>query len=179
MTRRLQVVFQDPYQSLNPSRTIGATLAEPLRVHRRISRADAAARASEALRRVGLPAEAADRYPVQLSGGQRQRIAIARALTLEPELIICDELTSALDLSVQAQVLNLLLELQQELGLAYLLISHDIDVVRHMSHRVAVLLKGHLVEEGPTDLVTTTPQHPYTRALLAAEPCPPGDRRRT
>lgn len=172
LAQRLQVVFQDPYGSLNPSRTIGATLAEPLRVHQRLGRAGATTRVTEILAKVGLPADAADRYPRQFSGGQRQRIAIARALVLQPELIICDEPTSALDLSVQAQILNVLLTLQQDLGLAYLFVSHDIEVVRHMAHRVAVLLQGRLVEEGTVEQVTTAPRHPYTRKLLASVPVP-------
>lgn len=172
LAHKLQVVFQDPYGSLNPSRTIGATLAEPLRVHQRLGRVGAATRVTEVLAKVGLAADAAARYPRQFSGGQRQRIAIARALALDPELIICDEPTSALDLSVQAQVLNVLLTLQQDLGLAYLFVSHDIEVVRHMAHRVAVLLRGQLVEEGPVEQVTAAPQHPYTRKLLSAAPVP-------
>ncbi len=172
--RRLQVVFQDPYGSLNPSRTIGQTLAEPLRwggasAGRQGARA-AAERVASILERVGMPADTARRYPGQFSGGQRQRIAIARALIQEPALVICDEPTSALDLSVQAQILNLLLDLQRQLGVAYLFISHDIDVVRHMSHRAAVLRRGCIVEHGPTGQVTDQPSHPYTRALLAAAP---------
>ena len=170
LATRIQVVFQDPYGSLNPSRTIGSTLAEPVRVHRGLSRANAAPLVTAALERVGLPVAAAGRYPAQFSGGQRQRIAIARALILEPELVICDEPTSALDLSVQAQILNLLLELQRDLGLAYLFISHDIDVVRHLAHRVVVLRDGEVVEHGPVGRVTTNPRHPYTQALLDAVP---------
>ncbi|AEW99841.1 oligopeptide/dipeptide ABC transporter, ATPase subunit (plasmid) [Streptantibioticus cattleyicolor NRRL 8057 = DSM 46488] len=170
LARHIQVVFQDPYGSLNPSRTVGDTLAEPLRFHFGATRKEAMRRAGEALERVGLPAAVTARYPRQFSGGQRQRIAIARALLLEPELVICDEPTSALDLSVQAQILNLLLTLQRQLGFAYLFVSHDIDVVRHLAHRVAVLLAGRLVEEGPVDQVTEAPSHPYTRALLAAVP---------
>lgn len=170
--QQLQVIFQDPYGSLNPSRTIGSTLAEPLRVVRRMTRRDAAEHVVRVLAQVGMATDAFDRYPREFSGGQRQRIAIARALVLGPQLVICDEPTSALDLSVQAQILNLLLDLQRELGLSYLFISHDIDVVRHMSHRVAVLLKGSIVEHGPTERVTGAPDHEYTRALVAAVPVP-------
>lgn len=169
LAEHLQVVFQDPYSSLNPSRSIGATVAEPLR-GRGLSRAAAMARAVAVLEQVGLPGDAATRYPGQFSGGQRQRIAIARALVLKPELVICDEPTSALDLSVQAQVLNLLLELQEQLGLAYLFISHDIDVISHLAHRVAVMYHGRIVEHGPVERVIETPEHPYTRALLSATP---------
>ncbi|WP_208024238.1 ABC transporter ATP-binding protein [Amycolatopsis pithecellobii] len=172
LSRHIQVVFQDPYGSLNPVRTIGQTLAEPFLVHRNLDSAAARAEVTAMLRRVGLPADAADRYPAKFSGGQRQRIAIARALMLSPQLIICDEAVSALDLSVQAQILNLLSDLQREFGLSYLFISHDLDVVRHISHRVAVLLHGRLVEQGPTAVVTTDPTHPYTQALLAAVPVP-------
>ncbi|MGX1676074.1 ATP-binding cassette domain-containing protein [Streptomyces sp. NPDC055400] len=168
LAHRIQVVFQDPYGSLNPSRTIGQTLTEPLYLTRPLTRAEATARAGRTLVRIGLPADAADRYPAAFSGGQRQRIAIARALVLQPDLIICDEPTSALDLSVQAHILNLLLTLQQDLGIAYLFISHDIDVVRHMAHRAAVLRGGALVEQGPAAQTLTRPTHPYTRALLAA-----------
>lgn len=166
--RHVQVIFQDPYGSLNPSRSIGRTLAEPLRIVRRMHRRAAASRVTDVLEQVGMPPDTARRYPAEFSGGQRQRIAVARALVLEPALIVCDEPTSALDLSIQAQVLNLLLDLQQQLGLSYLFISHDIDVVRHMSHRVAVLLKGRIVEHGPTAQVTGHPTHQYTRALIGA-----------
>jgi ABC-type glutathione transport system ATPase component len=172
LSRHLQVVFQDPYGSLNPVRAVGGVLAEPLRLAGRLGRAEAARRVAETLRLVGMPADAADRYPAAFSGGQRQRIAIARALSLEPQLIICDEPTSALDLSVQAQILNLLLDLQQRLGLSYLFISHDIDVVRHMSHRIAVLHDGRIVEEGPASEVAADPTDPYTKELLAAVPVP-------
>ncbi|GAA4212831.1 ATP-binding cassette domain-containing protein [Actinocatenispora rupis] len=166
--RVIQVVFQDPYSSLNPSRTIGQTLGEPLRHAHRLPRRVADARVRDMLRQVGLPADAVGRYPAEFSGGQRQRIAIARAFVLEPRLVVCDEPTSALDLSVQAQILNLLLDLQREHGMSYLFISHDIDVVRHMSHRIAVLLGGRLVEQGRAATVTRTPRHPYTRSLLGA-----------
>jgi oligopeptide/dipeptide ABC transporter ATP-binding protein len=170
LTRHLQVVFQDPYSSLNPSRTIGQTLSDPLRVPGRASRAEANDRVGDVLDSVGLPANAAYRYPAEFSGGQRQRIAIARALVLEPDVIICDEPTSSLDLSIQAQILNLLQDLQDKLALSYLFISHDIGVIRHVSDDVAVLLRGHLVEHGPVDAVTNHPAHPYTQALLAATP---------
>lgn len=165
--RRVQVVFQDPYGSLNPSRTVGGTIAEPLRAAG-LGRRATADRVADVLRRVGLPPDAAARYPAQFSGGQRQRVAIARALAPGPDLVVCDEPTSALDLSVQAQILNLLTELQDRLGLGYLFITHDIDVVRHMAHRVAVLRSGRVVEQGATDRVTGDPGHPYTRGLLAA-----------
>jgi ABC-type glutathione transport system ATPase component len=170
LASQLQVVFQDPYSSLNPSRTIGQTLADPLRPG--FTRSEARNRVVELLRRVGLPPAAAARYPAQFSGGQRQRIAIARALVLRPRVVVCDEPTSSLDLSVQAQVLNLLLELQEQLGLSYLFVSHDIGVVRHMAHRVAVLLDGRVVEQGPVEVVTENPTHPYTQALLDATPVP-------
>lgn len=170
--QQLQVIFQDPYSSLNPSRTIGSTLAEPLRVVRRMARRDAAGQVQRVLAQVGMAPETFHRYPREFSGGQRQRLAIARALVLGPKLVICDEPTSALDLSVQAQILNLLLDLQRQLGLSYLFISHDIDVVRHMSHRVAVLYRGSVVEQGPTEGVTRAPGHEYTRALVAAVPAP-------
>lgn len=172
LARSLQVVFQDPYGSLNPCRTVGSQLAEPLRVQRGLSRRGAGTCVAEMLERVGLRPKMADLYPTQFSGGQRQRVAIARALVLEPSLVVCDEPTSALDLSVQAQILNLLIELQRDFGLAYLFISHNIDVVQHMSHRVAVLLHGKLVEHGAAERVTSSPEHAYTRALLSAVPVP-------
>ncbi|MTD57567.1 ATP-binding cassette domain-containing protein [Amycolatopsis pithecellobii] len=175
LSRDLQVVFQDPYSSLNPARTIGKTLAEPLFVHEKLSRHEASKRIATALSKVGLPPEVADRYPTQFSGGQRQRIAIARALILSPKLIVCDEAVSALDLSVQAQVLNLLVELQHDLSLSYLFISHDLEVVRYVAHRVAVMRRGEIVEEGPAERVYQEPKHVYTRALLAAAPAPDPD----
>jgi ABC-type glutathione transport system ATPase component len=168
LSQHLQVVFQDPYSSLNPARTIQQTLIEPLLVHRRLSRQQMADQVGEALVRVDLPPDVALRYPTQFSGGQRQRIAIARALMLSPRLIICDEAVSALDLSVQANILNLLTRLQQELSLSYLFISHDLDVVRHVSHRIAVLYHGNLVETGLAEDVCQRPQQPYTQRLLDA-----------
>ncbi|WP_337059922.1 ATP-binding cassette domain-containing protein [Kineococcus sp. G2] len=171
LTRDLQVVYQDPYSSLNPSLTIGDSLAEPL-VVRRTPKQQARARVRELLDTVGLPTDAADRMPREFSGGQRQRVAIARALALDPTLIVCDEPVSALDLSTQALVLELFLEIQQRTGVAYLFISHDLAVVREMSHRVAVLHRGELVEWGPGDVVTSAPEHPYTQRLLLASPVP-------
>lgn len=176
----IQAVFQDPYSSLNPARTIGQTVSEPLAAHTALSRAEIAKAVRVMLDRVGLAADAESRYPRHFSGGQRQRIAIARALMLSPRLVICDEPTSALDLSVQAQILNLLLDLQQELGLSYLFISHDLSVVRHLSHRVMVLYRGTAMETGATEHVCDNPTHPYTRSLLESAPLPdpPAQRRR-
>ena len=172
----LQVVFQSPYGSLNPARTIGKTLAETLRPHGTSSKPEVKARIASILERVGLDPAAADRYPNQFSGGQRQRIAIARALIAAPRLVICDEPVSSLDLSVQAQVLNLLRSLQQELGLSYLFISHDLAVVRHIATRVVVLYRGRVMESGSAAAIYDHPVHPYTRALLQAAPVPnPGE----
>lgn len=170
--RDIQVVFQDPYGSLNPARTIGDTLVEPLMNDKSLSRNDIAERVAEVLQQVGMPADTASRYPGMFSGGQRQRIAIARAVIAKPRLIVCDEPVSALDLSVQAQVLNLLKSLQQSMGLAMLFISHDLTVVRHVSHRTVVLYRGDIVEQGDAGQVHERPEHPYTRALLAASPVP-------
>ena len=170
--RDIQVVFQDPYGSLNPARTIGDTLAEPLMNDKSLSPQDIAHRVAEVLQQVGMPADTASRYPGMFSGGQRQRIAIARAVIAKPRLIVCDEPVSALDLSVQAQVLNLLKSLQQSMGLAMLFISHDLTVVRHVSHRTVVLYRGDIVEQGEAGQVHDHPEHPYTRALLAAAPVP-------
>ena len=172
LTQKLQVVFQDPYGSLNPALTIGAILTEPLRIHHDLSREAARERIAELLRRVGLPPDAASRYPAHFSGGQRQRIAIARALSVSPQLVICDEPTSALDVSTQAQVLELLTGLQQDTGLAYLFITHDLAVVRHFAQRVLVLRSGEVVEEGTAAQICESPQHSYTRALVAAAPVP-------
>jgi oligopeptide/dipeptide ABC transporter ATP-binding protein len=177
--RKLQVVFQDPYSSLNPVRTIGQTLTETARASSRASRAQARNTVVDIIERVGLTSDVLGRYPSSFSGGQRQRIAIARALVAKPRLIVCDEPTSALDLSVQAQVLNLLKDLQQDFGLSYLFISHDLSVVRHMAHRVAVLYRGQLLEEGDAKSVYEQPLHPYTKTLVAAAPVPdPGEQRR-
>uniref|UniRef100_A0AAU2UXJ4 ATP-binding cassette domain-containing protein n=1 Tax=Streptomyces sp. NBC_00003 TaxID=2903608 RepID=A0AAU2UXJ4_9ACTN len=172
ISARLQVVFQDPYSSLNPARTIGQTLAEPLLVHQALDRRETSLHIADMLERVGLPADTADRYPGQFSGGQRQRIAIARALMLRPSLVICDEPVSALDLSIQAQVMNLLAELQHELALSYLFIAHDLPVVRHLSHRIVVLHRGQVMESGPAPALYADPVHPYTQALLDAVPEP-------
>lgn len=172
LTQHIQAVFQDPFGSLNPMRTIGKTLEEPLLAHRKLARRERADKVGEALLRVGLAAADADRYPGSFSGGQRQRIAIARALLLYPKLIICDEAVSALDLSVQAQILNLLRSLQQELNIALLFISHDMAVVRHVSDRVVILYAGKLMESGSTAEICDDPQHPYTQRLLAARPVP-------
>jgi peptide/nickel transport system ATP-binding protein len=172
LTSEIQVVFQDPYGSLNSMRTIRQTLVEPLIAHRRPGGAPARTQVEAALHSVGLDPDAADRYPGEFSGGQRQRIAVARALMLRPRLIVCDEPTSALDLSVQAQVLNLLKGLQRDLGIGYLFITHDLALIRHVAHRVAVLFRGRVVETGPVDRVSDAPEHPYTRSLLAAAPVP-------
>ena len=171
LASRLQVVFQDPFSSLNPARPVRTALAEPLRAQRR-PHAEIAARTTEMLARVGLPAEAADRYPRSFSGGQLQRIAIARALMVEPDLVICDEALSALDLSIQAQIINLLLELKRDLGLAYLFIGHDLAVIRHLADRVLVLQDGCVVETGTAAQVCTAPAQEYTRRLMEAAPLP-------
>ena len=174
----MQVVFQDPYGSLNPSRTIGRTLVEPLEATGCVSRTEADAVIRDLLRRVSLPADSVDRYPHSFSGGQRQRIALARALAPSPELVICDEALSALDVVTQASMLTLLRRLQEETGVALLFISHDLAVVAQLSHRVVVLYGGRVMEQGPVDAVHKAPLHPYTRALLAAVPIPdPGEQR--
>jgi ABC-type oligopeptide transport system ATPase subunit len=168
----IQVVFQDPFGSLNPARTIGATLSEPLLIDRTLGARERAMRVDAALAEVGLPSDAARRFPQNFSGGQRQRIAIARAVIGRPRLLICDEPVSALDLSVQAQVLNLLNDLQQRLKLTLLFISHDLMVVRHVSHRVVVLYHGDIVEEGEAGDLMAAPKHAYTARLIAAAPIP-------
>ncbi|WP_129842598.1 oligopeptide/dipeptide ABC transporter ATP-binding protein [Streptomyces sp. RFCAC02] len=174
--RRLQMVFQDPLGSLDPRQNIESLLAEGMAAHGiGTDRAGRRARSAEILDRVGLPAGALSRYPHEFSGGQRQRIGIARALVLEPDLIICDEPVSALDVSIQAQVLNLLEDLQRSLNLTYLVIAHDLAVVRHISDRVGVMYLGTLVEEAPSDTLYAAPRHPYTRALMSAVPVPDPD----
>jgi oligopeptide/dipeptide ABC transporter ATP-binding protein len=172
LRRRAQIVFQDPFGSLNPRLTVGDALREVLKVHRLANGAAARKRVAQLLDIVGLPAFAASRYPHEFSGGQRQRIGIARALSVEPDFIICDEPVSALDVSVQAQVLNLLQDLQKQFGLAYLFIAHDLSVVEHVSDRIAVMYLGKLVEIGDARQVIQSPRHPYTRALLSAVPEP-------
>ncbi|MDF6045978.1 ATP-binding cassette domain-containing protein [Streptomyces sp. JH14] len=169
LSRDLQVIFQDPYTSLNPSLTIGDILAEPL-LGQGIDAREARSRVGDLLDRVHLPADAAGRLPREFSGGQRQRVAIARALALRPRLVVCDEPVSALDLTTQRTVLDLLLEIQADTGVSYLFVSHDLSVVRCMSHRVAVIHRGEIVETGDAEQVTTAPRHPYTRTLLLSAP---------
>ncbi|HVW18486.1 MAG TPA: oligopeptide/dipeptide ABC transporter ATP-binding protein [Solirubrobacteraceae bacterium] len=170
LASELQVIFQDPYSSLDPLRTVGESVGEPLAAHTRLGTAEIRERVGRILEQVGLPDDAQRRYPRAFSGGQRQRIAIARALTVQPRLLICDEPISALDLSTQAQVLNLLGDLQAQLGVAYLFIAHNLDVVRHLSSRVVVLYRGRIMESGPAPEISASPLHPYSRALWAASP---------
>jgi oligopeptide/dipeptide ABC transporter ATP-binding protein len=168
--RDLQIIFQDPFGSLNPRHTVQHLIEEPLIVHGAGSRTERRQRVKELLSLVGLPANAAERYPHQFSGGQRQRIAIARALALNPRLVVADEPVSALDVSIQSQILNLIADLRRRFGLAILFISHDLSVIRHVSDRIAVMYLGRIVEIGPTEAVMAAPRHPYTQALLSAIP---------
>ena len=173
LRRRMQLVFQDPYASLNPRMSVLELVAEPLVVHGRVKSVNAAReQVVSLLQRCGLPEDTADRHPHAFSGGQRQRIGIARALALQPEFIVADEPVSALDVSVRAQIVNLLQDLQREFGIAYLFIAHDLSVVRHISHRIAILYAGKLVELADSDAVYESPLHPYTEALLSSVPIP-------
>jgi oligopeptide/dipeptide ABC transporter ATP-binding protein len=178
LSAKLQVVFQDPYSSLNPTRTVGQTLSETLRVHSGGASAEIDEAVTVMLEKVGLPPEATILYPSNFSGGQRQRIAIARALMVRPSLVICDEPTSALDLSVQAQILNLFKDLQDDFELSYLFISHDLAAVQYISHRIIVIYQGQIMEQGDARLVCGHPLHPYTRALLEAAPVGDPERQR-
>jgi peptide/nickel transport system ATP-binding protein/oligopeptide transport system ATP-binding protein len=179
LRRDMQMIFQDPYSSLNPRMTVGEIVREPLVVHKRGARAQQLERVRSLLETVGMTGEMLDRYPHEFSGGQRQRIGIARALALEPRLVIADEPVSALDVSVQSQVLNLMLRLQRDMGLTYLFISHDLSVVEHVSDTIAVMYLGKIVEKGPAARIFERPAHPYTRALIAAIPQPEPQQRRT
>ncbi|MGE0718826.1 MAG: ABC transporter ATP-binding protein [Alphaproteobacteria bacterium] len=172
LRRKLQIVFQDPFASLNPRRSVGKTLAEPMFVHGIGDKAEIARRVAAVLDEVGLPRDAAEKYPHEFSGGQRQRIGIARALVLEPDLIVADEPVSALDVSIQAQILLLLDRLKERRGLGFVFISHDLGVVRHFCRRVAVMYLGRIVEDGPAERIFDEPLHPYTRALRDASPVP-------
>ena len=181
LRRRMQMVFQDPFASLNPRHSIGRIIGEPLRTHGISRRTEVSARVRDLLSLVGLPPDAVSRYPHEFSGGQRQRIGVARALALNPELIVCDEPVSALDVSIQAQIINLMENLQQEFGLTYLFIAHDLAVVRHISDRIAVMYLGKIVEVAPADDLYDNPLHPYTITLLSSIPIPDPqvERRRT
>jgi oligopeptide/dipeptide ABC transporter ATP-binding protein len=170
LRRDFQMIFQDPVESLDPRMSVRSIIEEPLLIHRIGSRSDRVRMVNELLDRVGLPSSAAERYSFEFSGGQRQRIGIARALALKPKLIVCDEPVSALDVSIQSQILNLLVELQRELGLSYLFIAHDLSVVKHVSDRVAVMYLGKIVELAPSESIYRDPRHAYTKALLSAIP---------
>ena len=172
MRRDFQMIFQDPAESLDPRMSVRAIIEEPLVIHRIGNRAERSRRVNELLDRVGLPASAAERYSFEFSGGQRQRIGIARALALKPKLIVCDEPVSALDVSIQSQILNLLVELQEDFGLSYLFIAHDLSVVKHISDRVAVMYLGKIVEVAPSETIYRDPRHAYTKALISAIPVP-------
>jgi oligopeptide transport system ATP-binding protein len=172
MRRRMQIIFQDPYSSLNPRMTVGSIISEPIETHNLATGKAKLDRVKELLALVGLNPNYTNRYPHEFSGGQRQRIGVARSLAVEPEFIVCDEPISALDVSIQAQVLNLLVELREQFGLTYLFIAHDLSVVRHISDRVGVMYLGKIVELGPPSAIYETPAHPYTRALLSAVPIP-------
>ncbi|MCH8342555.1 MAG: ABC transporter ATP-binding protein [Planctomycetes bacterium] len=179
LRRQMQIIFQDPVGSLNPRMRVGKIVGEPLQVHGLAQGNRLRSQVEDVLQRCGLWPAAADRYPHEFSGGQRQRIGIARALALNPKLIICDEPTSALDVSIQSQILNLLADLQDEFGLSYLFISHDMAVIHHLCDRIAVMLDGRIVEQGDRDQIINDPQHPYTKALLSAVPEPDPRRRKT
>lgn len=172
LRRHMQIIFQDPYSSLNPRLTVGGILSEPLKIHSLTNKSARQTRISELLKTVGLPTDAAQRYPHEFSGGQRQRIGIARALAVEPEFIIADEPVSALDVSIQAQIINLLQDLQAQLGLTFLFIAHDLSVVKHIAQRVAVMYLGRIVEIADRNSLYQNPQHPYTQALLSSVPIP-------
>ena len=175
MRKRMQMIFQDPYASLNPRMTVGSIISAPLDVHQMVNRKEKQERVQELLQMVGLNAEFVNRYPHEFSGGQRQRIGIARALAVNPDLVVCDEPISSLDVSIQAQVVNLLEQLQDQLGLTYLFIAHDLSMVRHISDRMAVMYLGKLVEVADRDEIYLRPVHPYTQALISAVPVPDPD----
>ncbi|MFT4726543.1 MAG: oligopeptide/dipeptide ABC transporter ATP-binding protein [Granulosicoccus sp.] len=177
MRKDAQIVFQDPFGALNPHHSVGQIIEEPLLVHKLGNRQQRASRVTELLDVVGLPTDANKNYPHEFSGGQRQRIAIARALASNPSFLVCDEAVSALDVSVQSQILNLLMDLRQRLNLAMMFISHDLSVIRHISDRVAVMYLGKIVESAPTEQIMNNPQHPYTQALLSAIPHPLAERK--